>query len=181
MRIKHIKISKIMQFLKEKENFWVTYRLGALGGSEEPASATLPTVREITEQQSSSPSSIQKEAEFRSPLSVTQKEVEQKSPVVAAVKVEVEQRLPPPPANKIDKEGNSPPTPPAKEEAEQQSPPVVRGATGKQRPQREKDGAKKAGPLTLPALRAYLTAGSTTASAGTRKNVYRKRFPLKGQ
>ncbi len=161
-----------------------TYRLGALGESEEPASSTQPTVKEIAGQQSSPPSPIQKEAEFRSPpirneaefrspAAATQKEVEQKSPAAAAVKVEAEQRLSPP-------EGNSTA---AKEEAEQQSPLAVKGATGKQRPQREKDGAKKAGPLTLPALRAYLTASSTTATPGTfiRKNAYLKRFNLKGQ
>jgi hypothetical protein len=135
----------------------VTYRLGALGESEEPTS---PTVREVAGQQSAPPSPIQKEAdfrsppikkeaEFRSPPVATGKKVEQKSPAAAVVKVEAEQRLPTP-------EGNSPPPPPA-----------VRGATEKQRPQREKDGVKKSGPLTLPALRAYLTASSTTASPGT--------------
>ncbi len=164
------------------------YRLGALGESEDPASATLPKVKEVAGQPSSPPppitkgaefrsppikneaefrsSPIKKEADFRSPPAATQKEVEQKSPA-AAVKVEAEQRLPPPPAIKIDKKGNSPPPPPTKEEAEQQSPPVVSGATGKQRPQREKDGGKMEGTLTLPALRAYLTASSTPASPGT--------------
>jgi hypothetical protein len=154
--------------------------LGALGESEDPASATLPTVREGAGQPSSPPPPpiqkeadfrsppIKKEAEFRSPLSVNQKEVDQNSPATAAVRVEAEQRLPPPPppAIKIDKEGNLP-LPPAKEKPEQQSPPAVKDATGKQRPQREKDGGKKPGPLTLPALRAFLTTGSTQASSGT--------------
>jgi hypothetical protein len=170
-----------MQFLNiNNNNFLVTSRLGALSENAEPASAVLPTVKEVAGQQSSSPSPIQKEAdfrsppitkeaEFRSPPVATGKEVDQKSP--AAVKVEAEQRLPPPEVN----------SPAAKEEAEQKSLPGVKGATGKQRPQRVTDGTENPGPLTLPALRAFLTASSTVASPGTRKNVYRKRFHLKGQ